>query len=178
MAVLKLGKQRPNFGNGGEVDKIISRAISNFRKRFTKIPSDMRLAVSKEALLLEDDFDPEHLRSLHAKDEVDHQFGDLIGLDSQINVFRQLARQVKAMTKHKLDPKPSIPFTFIIKGPPGRGKTTRQPILSHGSASYQRSRGGLSARHARGIHRADCNSDPGIDRGLSVKFYSLMRHIV
>ena len=57
----------------------------------------MRLAVSKEALLLEDDFDPEHLRSLHAEDEVDSQFGDLIGLDSQINVFRQLARQVKAI---------------------------------------------------------------------------------
>ena len=124
MAVLKLAKQRLNFGNGGEVDKIISRAISNFRKRFTKIPSDVRLAVSKEALLLEDDFDPEHLRSLHAEDEVDRQFGDLIGLDSQINVFRQLARQVKAMTKHKLDPKPSTPFTFVIKGPPGCGKTT------------------------------------------------------
>jgi AAA+ superfamily predicted ATPase len=124
MAVLKLAKQRPNFGNGGEVDMIISRAISNFRKRFIKVPSDMRLTMSKEALLSEDDFDPEHSRSLHAEHEVDRQFEDLIGLDSQINVFRQLARQVKTMTKHKLDPKPSIPFTFIIKGPPGCGKTT------------------------------------------------------
>jgi hypothetical protein len=62
----------------------------------------MRLAVSKEVLLLEDDFDPEHLRSLHAEDEVGRQFGDLIGLDSQINVFRQLARQVKAMRHNRI----------------------------------------------------------------------------
>ncbi|KAI9685247.1 MAG: hypothetical protein M1822_004620 [Bathelium mastoideum] len=130
LEALKLAKQRPNFGNGGEVDNVLARAITNFRNRFQELPADMR---SADVPLTEFDFDPEHSRSLHAEDEVDRQFKDFIGLDAQIDIFRSFARQVKNIRKWKwnADPKLAIPFSFIFKGPPGCGKTTAARKIGH-----------------------------------------------
>jgi len=125
LRVLEMAKQRPNFGNGGEIDNLLSRAIKNFQLRFRQIAADQRLSYLADGNpLIEADFDPEYSRNLRAEDEVDRQFRDLIGLGAQADEFRALARRVKAMNKRKLDPKPFIPFTFVFKGPPGCGKTT------------------------------------------------------
>jgi hypothetical protein len=71
MGMLRLAKQRPNFGNGGEVENIVSQAITNFRRNLSKVPALSRLDYSKQALLTETDFDPNYSRSLYAIDEVE-----------------------------------------------------------------------------------------------------------
>jgi SpoVK/Ycf46/Vps4 family AAA+-type ATPase len=123
MAVLKLAKQRPNFGNGGAVDNVLAQAVANYGKRFIKMPLEMRRNQS-EVLLSDVDFDPDFKRALHAEIEVDRLFEDLIGLEPEVDEFRRYSRIVKNMSILKKDPKRIIPFSFVFEGPPGCGKTT------------------------------------------------------
>ena len=123
MRMLELAKQQPNFGNGGEVDNILSRAIVNFRSRVSQIDAKSLPQYSKDAILTGLDFKLNSSRSSHAGDEVDHLFQDLIGLDTQIEVFRRLARQVKSTIERNIDPKKYVLSNFVLKGPPGCGKT-------------------------------------------------------
>jgi SpoVK/Ycf46/Vps4 family AAA+-type ATPase len=128
MRVLKLAKQRPNFGNGGEVVNTISHAVAHLRQRIGTqldvLDESSRVEAIKQIKLEPVDFDPEYKRMLTATEEIQLQFGDLIGLDVQIDLFRSWASRAENMVKNNVDPKPFIPFAFVIKGPPGCGKTT------------------------------------------------------
>ena len=119
--LLNLAKQRPNFGNGGEVDNVLSRAISNFRNRFQEIPEDQH---STDIPLTMQDFDPECSRILDAEEEVNRQFKDFIDLEAHIDLFRSFARQAKNAREWNVDPRRVVPFNFVFKGPSGCGKTT------------------------------------------------------
>jgi hypothetical protein len=121
MDALRLAKLRPNFGNGGEVDNLLSRAKTNFSHRFNKLSADLRL---QKMCFEPEDFNPEYATVGDAEGEVEKQFKDFVGLDSQIDKFRGFARRVVAMRKRGVDPKKFIPFGFVFKGPPGTGKTT------------------------------------------------------
>ena len=124
LGVLKLAKQRPNFGNGGEIDNLLSRAMLSFQSRFGATPVDQRFRASKAGLLLPEDFDPDHLRGVDAEEEMDREFSGMIGLEAQMGMFKRLARQANAMKKFKREPQAIMPFTLVLKGPPGCGKTT------------------------------------------------------
>ncbi|ETS80636.1 hypothetical protein PFICI_08165 [Pestalotiopsis fici W106-1] len=119
--VLKLAKQRPNFGNGGEVDNLLSRAILSFQRRFSVAHPDQKLEISKNSLLLPEDFDSEHLRGEDIENELEHDFG-MIGLGAKLDTFKQLVRNSNAIKKYKKAPQ-TTPVTLVLKGPPGSGKT-------------------------------------------------------
>jgi SpoVK/Ycf46/Vps4 family AAA+-type ATPase len=121
MGTLRLAKMRPNFGNGGEVENLLSRAKTNFAHRFNEFTAEHRLG---DICLIPEDFDPEYMRTGDAEEEVEKQFQDFVGLDAQVDKFKGYARRVVAMRKRGVDPKQYIPFSFVFKGPPGCGKTT------------------------------------------------------
>lgn len=138
MEVLKRAMARPNFSNGGEVDNLLSKAISSRVRRISKEMSTTVNGEEKEedvdldAYHIEpQDFDPDHDRHTRAVANTRALFSDFVGYEDIISKFESYQYMVQGMRLHNLDPRPYVPFTFVFKGPPGTGKTTTARKLGH-----------------------------------------------
>ncbi|KAF7863083.1 hypothetical protein EAF04_007166 [Stromatinia cepivora] len=110
-----------NFGNGGEVENLISKAKKNYQSRQSKLPVDQR---SIDFLFEPEDFDPEFDRASSAEINLKELFKGIIGCDTIIAKLDGYVKVAKGMKKLGKDPRSQIPMNFIFKGPPGTGKTT------------------------------------------------------
>ncbi|KAI3340053.1 P-loop containing nucleoside triphosphate hydrolase protein [Ustulina deusta] len=122
--VLSRSRNRPGFGNAGEVDILSDQA---------KLRQNRRLLVSSDGsaetdLLLPSDFDPDFERGSRSLLDIKLLFEDFL------QHYQLVVRNMKAVSKRVLDgtvmiplkdPREMIPFTFLFCGPPGTGKTTK-----------------------------------------------------
>lgn len=110
-------RNRPNFGNGGEVENVISQAKVRQQKREAKLPISER---SADIVLLPEDFDPEHNRHENASSNLQKLFEDVVGCEEivkKLGDYQKVAAQMKARGK---EPRFHIPTNFVFKGPPGK----------------------------------------------------------
>ncbi|KAM0216083.1 hypothetical protein ACHAQD_007997 [Fusarium lateritium] len=123
LEVLKRASVRPNFGNGGEVDNLLSKAISARFRRITKEkkPQDEDIDVVH---LEPQDFDADHDRLSHAVANTRALFDEFVGFEEIISKFESYQYMVQGMRLRNVDPRPYVPFTYVFKGPPGTGKTS------------------------------------------------------
>ncbi|OTB10549.1 hypothetical protein K445DRAFT_27497 [Daldinia sp. EC12] len=115
--VLRRARNRPNFGNAGEVDIILDRAKDRQQKRLSAFPQKKNSDV-----LLPEDIDPDYDRG--DRTDIRMLFKDVIGCEEiieQLESYQQVVKNMKAMD---MDPTSQIPFGFLFRGPPGTGKTT------------------------------------------------------
>ncbi|KAG9246867.1 P-loop containing nucleoside triphosphate hydrolase protein [Calycina marina] len=119
--VLEKARSKLNFGNGGEVENLITRAKSNCLARLMEIPLESRPKVWS---LEPQDFDPEYNRVDSATTKLKALFADVVDCEPIIAKFEQYQIVSKAMKSRDLDPHLLVPTTFVFKGPPGTGKTT------------------------------------------------------
>lgn len=114
MDVLKRARNRPNFGNAGEVDIVLDRAKSLHQ-------SHMSAGVCKNFDILDAiDFDPEFARDERAASNLPALFRDVVGCEDlirQIQGYQTTAANMKALG---MDPREQLPFSFLFKGPPGQ----------------------------------------------------------
>ncbi|KAF4635676.1 hypothetical protein G7Y89_g2409 [Cudoniella acicularis] len=115
--LLTLARDRPNFGNGGEVDNLLARANSQQQKRIASIPHH-------KTILEAQDFDPNFERMISRGANCRELFKDFVGSENIISQFEGYQQIVAGMRMHNIDPRSHIPFTYLFKGPPGTGKTT------------------------------------------------------
>lgn len=118
MDILKRARNRPNFGNAGEVDIILSEAKQRSQARRSTTQS------GSVDLLEAVDFDEDFDRVEQSETNIRKLFDSTIGCGALVDRligYQSTAKSVKALG---LDPKNSIPFNFLFRGPPGTGKTT------------------------------------------------------
>jgi hypothetical protein len=114
--ILSRARNGLNFGNGGDVENLISKAKSNFQSRQSTQSPEKR---SINFLFEPRDFDPDFDRASGAETNLQELFKDVIGCEAivaKLEGYLQVARGMKAQN---LDPRGQIPMNFIFKGPPG-----------------------------------------------------------
>ena len=115
--VLSRARNRPNFGNGGEVENLLNQAKGRYQTRQASLPSSQR---ALDVVFEPQDFDPNFDRDAHASDNLEKLFEDVVGCEDiirKLGDYQQIARTMKA---RDLDMRESIPTNFIFKGPPGK----------------------------------------------------------
>ncbi|KAK1566191.1 ATPase [Colletotrichum navitas] len=116
--MLERARNRPNFGNGGEVDKLLNEAKGRHQKRVSS--KQAKHVSTLEALDFDEDFD----RAERADTNVAKLFEGTVGCEKIVATLEGFQESVRSMKALGIDPKQNIPFNFLFRGPPGTGKTS------------------------------------------------------
>lgn len=111
--VLGRSRDRPNFGNAGEVENLLAQA----KKRYQTRRSDQNHCV--DIVFEPQDFDPEHDRIENASNNLYRLFEDVIGCEAIIQKLAGFQEIVRKLKKNGKDVRGKIPMNFLFKGPPG-----------------------------------------------------------
>jgi hypothetical protein len=129
MEVLRRARNRPNFGNAGEVDILLDHAKARQQQRLNDGKGTDRSRF--EPVDFDEDFD----RGERADTNVRLLFNGVIGCEaiiSQLEGYQNAVRELKAMD---MDPREEIPFNFLFRGPPGMCRAQRardlQPLTAY-----------------------------------------------
>ncbi|KAF5678689.1 nfx1-type zinc finger-containing protein [Fusarium heterosporum] len=119
--VLSRSRRRTNFGNGGDVETLLSQAKLRRTKRLKNSITELfdYSGYPLEAI----DFDPDFDRSERAEENRDALFEDFVGFQAITDKFQKYHKMTVGMRRCGVDPKPHIPWAFVFQGPPGTGKT-------------------------------------------------------
>ncbi|KAL7906401.1 P-loop containing nucleoside triphosphate hydrolase protein [Trichoderma velutinum] len=115
--VLIRERNRPNFGNGGAVTNLLSKAKASYQKRYSA-------GKIKRNQLEAEDFDEDFDRATRKETNVRQLFQDDIGREEIIQKLENIQSRVRQLKALGMDVKEEIPFNFLFRGPPGTGKTT------------------------------------------------------
>jgi hypothetical protein len=120
MEVIRRARNRPNFGNAGEVDIVLDRAKALHQKHLTA--GKVKDFDTLEAI----DFDPEFDRGERAATNLPALFQDVVGCEDLIEQFRSYQITAANMKEMGMDPREQLPFNFLFKGPPGTCEHVRR----------------------------------------------------
>ncbi|OAG34341.1 hypothetical protein AYO21_11493 [Fonsecaea monophora] len=120
---LAAARDRPNFGNGGEVDNLLHHALTSSQRRISANPS---FDLSTPLALQPEDFDADFDRLSDSESRFKESFKDIVGCKEVIAKFDGYRKSVQGMRMCGRNPRSHnlIPLNFVFKGPPGTGKTT------------------------------------------------------
>jgi hypothetical protein len=181
LEMLERARNRPNFGNAGEVDILLNSAKMRHQRRI----SCMRHAAGPlHSTLDAEDFDEDFDRRERDDKNVARLFEGVVGCDEIIAKLEGYREIVRKMTQLECDPRKEVPFNFLFRGPPGKdligsssvqkrililisnrygeneyGKENGANILRYGFAGFGRCRRGLNYRFGCTIRRADWSED-------------------
>lgn len=114
--VLSRARNRPNFGNAGEVENIISNAKDRHQARQSKSLSANSFDVVFEPVDFDENFD----RGNHATTNLKKLFEDVIGCEdvvAKLEAYQQMSQNQKRRNRSFRN---LIPTNFLFKGPPGK----------------------------------------------------------
>lgn len=104
---------RPNFGNGGDVENLLSKAKTHYLSRHRRNSQALENIVFEAV-----DFDPDYDRALHATTRLEALFSDTVGCEDIIAQLKQVQRTASLARKRGQDLGDLISTTYVFKGPP------------------------------------------------------------
>jgi AAA lid domain len=117
ISLLSRARDRPNFGNAGAVENLLSSGKDNWQKRVSS--SSLETSVA-DVVLGPRDFDEYFDRDKSSATNVKELFSSIVGCNALIEKLQRYQRIAVSMKARKIDPREFIPFNFIFKGPPGK----------------------------------------------------------
>ncbi|KAF9525976.1 P-loop containing nucleoside triphosphate hydrolase protein [Crepidotus variabilis] len=114
-------RNRPNFGNAGEVENLITSAKQRCVARRSLLPSD---ETPVDIIFDPEDFDPDFNRGATASTNLIKLFEDIVGHQDTMQLLKNYQDIAQTCKIRGLDFRGRIPTTFVFTGPPGTGKTT------------------------------------------------------
>ncbi|CAH0038913.1 unnamed protein product [Clonostachys rhizophaga] len=117
LEVLARARNRPHFGNAGEVDILLNKAKASHQKRRSA-------GGTKSDILDAVDFDEDFDRNTRTDTNVRTLFEGDVGREKLVTLLEGYQARVRELKSLGMDPKEEIPFSFLFRGPPGTGKTT------------------------------------------------------
>ena len=125
--VLARERDRPNFGNAGAVENLLSRAKELEQKRRSSAEA---ISIDPNIILLPQDFDKDYDRGDRPEASCRELFADIVGCDKLIEQLEKYPKIAKNMRARGIDPRTQIPLNFLFKGPPGK-LVRRKKKFSH-----------------------------------------------
>lgn len=117
---LKLRKREANFGNGGTVNELISKAVMARTARVAKMPPSLQAAEREQNTITEADV----TATAAKKRSIEEIFSQVVGCHSVLNEIRSLQKLIERASKcGNADPFADVPFNFLFLGPPGTGQS-------------------------------------------------------
>ena len=113
LEMLRRARNRPHFGNAGEIDILLNAAKAKHQQRLSSRQTKKHATL--EALDFDEDFD----RGQRASTNIRKLFEGVVGSEeviSQLEGYQKIAANMKA---RDMDPRDQIPFNFLFRGPPG-----------------------------------------------------------
>ncbi|KAJ5505540.1 ATPase AAA-type core [Penicillium expansum] len=120
LEMLERARNRPHFGNAGEIDNLLNTAKMRYQKRLS---SSKRPGSVPDSILDAPDFDEDFDRA-DKKESVAKMFEGVIGCESIVAKLEGYRQIVQSLRRLDLDPRTQLPFNFVFRGPPGTGKTS------------------------------------------------------
>lgn len=116
--ILNRARNRPNFGNAGEIDILLDAAKPHHQSRLSS--GEAKSAATFDA----QDFDENFDRAERSDTNVRALFKGTVGNEAVISLLEGYQETVRIFKSLDEDPRENIPFNFLFRGPPGTGKTT------------------------------------------------------
>lgn len=123
VGVLAKERLKPNFGNGGAVENLLSLAISNFEARMQTAGASAT-ARAADRTLTAADFAPAKGAKTISRANAEELFSDLIGCKPVLEKLREMQATLHYAELRGADPRTKVEWCFTFTGSPGTGKTT------------------------------------------------------
>lgn len=117
--MLSRSRNRPNFGNGGEVENLLGKAKGNYQARQSRLPVAER---SYDVVFQPIDFDSDFNRTESSGTNLAKLFEDVVGCEKvieKLQEYQNIARVMRSRGKEPQEARELIPTNFVFKGPPG-----------------------------------------------------------
>lgn len=114
--VLSRSRNRPNFGNAGEVENLLGQAKARYQTRQALLPIDER---NFDVVFDSQDFDPDYDRGAHASTNLQKLFEDVVGCEDIVRRLGEYQQVAAALKARNIDARGEVPMNFVFKGPPG-----------------------------------------------------------
>lgn len=116
--IVNRARNRPHFGNAGEIDILLDATKARHQSRYS-------MGEVKDANILDArDFDEHFDRAERSETNVQRLFEGTVGTGHIVAKLQDYQETVRTMKALNMEPKDTIPFNFVFRGPPGTGKTT------------------------------------------------------
>ena len=117
LEVLGRARNRPNFGNAGEVENQLTLAKGRFQSRQS---SREDLDGFYDVVFAPEDFDADYMRGAKAATNLQTLFEGMIGCEDVIKKLGNYQKLAQGLKARGQDPRETVPTNFLFKGPPGK----------------------------------------------------------